>query len=114
MITALAFVMAAAAGALARAEAGRRWNRPEGFPLGTLIVNVTGSFLLGLLADTAPPLLTVAGVGALGAYTTFSSFARDTVALAEGRQLVLAGTYVAGSLAAGVAAAAIGIVLAGG
>lgn len=48
MITAAAFVVAAAAGALARAEAGRRWNQHGGLAVSTLIVNVTGSFLLGL------------------------------------------------------------------
>src|SRR5690606_32454433 len=73
----------AAVGGLAGAEAGRRWNRPGGFPHGTLAVNVTGSFALGLLVDATPPFATVVGVGALGAYTTFPSFARDAVALAE-------------------------------
>ena len=75
MITAAAFVATAIAGALARAEAGRRWNRHDGFAVGTLIVNVTGSFMLGLLSDMAPLTLTVLGVGGLGAFTTFSSFA---------------------------------------
>ena len=67
--------------ALARAEAGRRWNRHDGLAVGTLIVNVTGSFLLGLLSNATPTTMTVVGVGGLGAYTTFSSFARDAVAL---------------------------------
>ena len=52
MITAAAFVAAAVAGALARAEAGRRWNRHNGLAVGTLLVNITGSFLLGC----CPPL----------------------------------------------------------
>jgi fluoride exporter len=112
VITAVAFVAAAAAGSLARAEAGRRWNRHDGFAGGTLIVNVTGAFLLGLIADIAPPMLTVLAVGGLGAYTTFSSFARDAVALAEQRRLGLAATYVAGTLVAGVAAAALGVAFA--
>lgn len=83
MITAVAFAVAAAVGALARAEAGRRWNRHEGLAVGTVVVNTTGSFLLGLLSELTPPALTILGVGGLGAYTTFSSFARDVVALAE-------------------------------
>jgi len=112
VISAVAFVVAAALGTLARAEAGRRWNRAEGFPVGTLVVNVTGSFLLGLLSGVAPPLITVLGVGGLGAYTTFSSFARDTVALIEIRRLALAGAYVAASCCAGIAAAALGIAVA--
>lgn len=109
MITALAFVVAAATGALARAEAGRRWNRHDGFAVGTLVVNVTGSFLLGLLWETAPPVLTVVGIGGIGAYTTLSSFGRDAVALAERRLLVSACVYVAVTCVLGFTAAAVGM-----
>ncbi len=111
MITAVAFVAAAAAGALARAEAGRRWNRHDGFAFGTLIVNVTGSFLLGMLSHAAPATVTVVGVGGLGAYTTFSSFARDAVALAERRQVVTAAMYVATTCVLGIAAAWAGVLI---
>lgn len=113
MITAVAFVAAAAAGALARAEAGRRWTRRDGFALGTLVVNVTGSFLLGLMSEMTQPALTILGVGGLGAYTTFSSFARDAVALAEQDRLRLSVLYVAASCALGVGAAALGVAIAG-
>ena len=112
MITAVAFVLAAAVGALARAEAGRRWNRHGGFPLGTLTVNVTGSLMLGLLSKVAPPALTVLGVAGLGAYTTFSSFARDAVALAETKQVMLASVYVTATCLVGIGAAAVGVALA--
>lgn len=112
MITAFAFVAAAAVGALARAEAGRRWNRHDGFAVGTLIVNVTGAFLLGLLSELAPPALTIVGVGGLGAYTTFSSFARDTVALVEEDRVGLAALYVGASCALGIAAASTGVAIA--
>jgi len=113
VITVLTFVVVAGAGAVARAEAGRRWNQPEGLAVGTLIVNVTGSFLLGLLVDTAPPAITVLGVAGLGTYTTFSSFARDSVALIEQKRIALAAAYVGATLALGVAAAAIGVAFAG-
>jgi CrcB protein len=109
VITVVAFVAAAATGALARAEAGRRWNQPAGFPTGTLIVNVTGAFLLGLLADVAPPVITVIGTGGLGAYTTFSSFGRDAVALVEDERAGLAVAYVALTCLLGIGAAALGI-----
>jgi CrcB protein len=112
VITAAAFVLAAAAGAIARAEMGRRWNRHDGFPLGTLIVNITGSFLLGVLAGTAPPMLTVLGVGGLGSYTTFSSFARDAAALGATRRSALAGLYVVTTCAFGIGAAAAGVAIA--
>lgn len=114
MITAAAFVIAAAAGALARAEAGRRWNRYQGPAVGTLAVNVTGSFLLGLLWNVAPPALTIVGVGGLGALTTFSSFARDVVALSERRKLGTAFVYVGASCVLGTGGAALGIALVGG
>ena len=112
MITALAFVAAAAVGALARAEAGRRWNRHEGLAIGTLAVKVSGSFLLGLLANVAPPMLTVLGVGGLGAYTTFSSFGHDVVALVERRHILRAALYIVLSCGLGLGAAALGLTLA--
>ena len=114
MITALLFVIAAALGAIARAEAGHRWNRHDGFPYGTLVVNITGSLLLGLLANATSPLITVVGVGGLGTYTTFSSFARDAVALTETRRLRSALVYIAASTCGAIAAAALGIALVGG
>lgn len=113
MITAVVFALAAGAGALVRAEASRRWNRPHRFPAGTLAVNVSGSFLLGCLSTTAPPAVTVLGVGGLGAFTTFSSFARDTVALAEEGKAPVALAYVGASVVLGIAAAAAGVALTG-
>ena len=112
MITVVAFVAAAVAGALARAEAGRRWNRHNGLAVGTLIVNVTGSFLLGLLSDAAPLTVTVLGVGGLGAFTTFSSFARDAAALAQLRQVKAAAFYVSATCVLGLAAASTGVAIA--
>jgi CrcB protein len=111
VITAVAFVLAAAVGSLGRAEAGRRWNRHDGVAYGTLLVNVSGAFALGLLSDVAPPLVTVIGVGGLGAYTTFSSFARDVVALVEGRHILAAAAYVVTTCVAGIGAAAAGVAL---
>ena len=81
-MTALLFVLAAGAGAslryatnLAVAGAGRPgW-------LGTLAVNVVGSFVLGALVGSDLPhaVVTVVGTGACGALTTFSTFALDAV-----------------------------------
>jgi CrcB protein len=112
MITAIAFAVAAAAGALARAEAGRRWNHPGGLAAGTIIVNATGSLLLGLMSGWTGSAFTVLGVGALGAFTTFSGFARDIVAALELRRVALAAGYMAATLAIGILAASAGIALA--
>ena len=111
MITAAAFVVLAAAGALLRALAGRHLNRRA--PLGTLLVNASGSFALGLLAGSgvSPPVVTALGTGGLGAYTTFSSFARDAVALVEEGRTGWAAAYVAGTAAGTVAAAWAGLLL---
>ncbi|MGH9290359.1 MAG: fluoride efflux transporter FluC [Acidimicrobiales bacterium] len=111
MITAIAFAFAAAAGALARAEASRRWNRPAGLAAGTLVVNAVGSFLLGLMSEWTGPSVTVLGVGAVGAFTTFSSFARDVVAALELRRRLLAVGYTTATLTMGVLAAAVGVAL---
>jgi CrcB protein len=110
VITAAGFVSLAALGAVLRALAGHRLNR--GLPLGTLVVNVTGSFALGVLHGAAPPVVTAVGTGGLGAYTTFSSFARDAVALVEERRPLAAAAYVLGTCALTVAAAWAGLVLA--
>ena len=87
----------------------------NGFPVSTLLINVVGSFLIGLFARLfeAPDhnqLLRVAlTVGLCGGFTTFSSFSAETLALAgEGRVAAAAG-YVALSLAAGLGAAALGL-----
>ena len=114
MVTAVAFALLAAAGALTRAAATGRWNRPGSLPAGTLAVNVTGCLLLGALrgADLAPPAVTVLGTGMVGAFTTFSGFAADTVGLATSGRRARAGAYVALSLVAGLLAAALGDALA--
>lgn len=109
MTVAAAFVVAAAIGALARAEAGRRWNRHDGVPWGTLMVNVAGSFLLGLLHDSGPGFVTVLGVGAIGAFTTYSSFARDVAALLELRRALLAVAYAVATCAGGLVVASIAL-----
>jgi CrcB protein len=100
---ALAFVVAAAAGALARAAIGHLLNRR--FPWGTLSINVSGSFMLGLLAHASSFLATVVGTGLLGAYTTFSSFARDIGGLWERDARTAAAVYAVATLIVGVAAA---------
>lgn len=64
--------------------------------------------MLGLLHEVMPPTMTVLGVAGLGAYTTFSSFARDAIALAETNKVTLAVAYVALSCL-GIGAAAVGV-----
>ena len=87
------------------------------FPYGTFVVNATGSFLISLfltaVADHvgAEARLFVA-TGFLGAYTTFSTFAYETIDLARRAEVRAALSNALGSTAVGVAGAALGILLA--
>ena len=110
MILALLFAGLAVAGTVARAVAAARLNAPP-FPSGTLLVNVTGSFFLGLLAEASPEAVTVLGIAGLGSYTTFSTFAYEGVVMAEEGRGVYAVGYVVLTVVAGVGAAALGISL---
>ena len=90
-----------------------------GFPWGTLIVNVTGSFAIGVIAELAqsralgitPWMRLFIAVGVLGGYTTFSTFALDTLTLVGERAPWVALAYGAGSVLLGLAAAAAGVTL---
>jgi len=82
------------------------------FPWGTFVVNVVGSFLLGLLAGGARhasgPVLALAGTGFCGALTTYSTFGYETVRLFQDGAKPLAVLNALGSVAAGLAAALLG------
>jgi fluoride exporter len=79
-------------------------------PLGVLVVNVSGSLLLGLLSGLAVggTLLVLAGTATLGSYTTFSTWMFETQRLAEGSRARAALANVLVSLLLGLAAVALG------
>ena len=119
----MAYLMAALGGALG---ALARWgvqlaapHSPAAWPWATLVVNLTGCLLIGILLAVLPAhfpevawLRPFLAVGVLGGYTTWSTFAVDTVHLtAAGRPLVAAG-YVVVSVAGGVAAVVAGLAVA--
>ncbi len=92
-----------AAGSLARHAAGLAAARlfGGGFPWGTLFVNVTGSFLIGLGFEliarrfgASEPLRLLLLTGVLGGYTTFAAFSLDAILLYERGAVVWALTYV--------------------
>lgn len=80
-----------------------------GFPWGTLIVNLLGGLLMGILAGIVisdgpvdRPLWLLLGVGVLGGFTTFSAFSLDVFAMLERNELAIAGAYVTASVAGSV------------
>ena len=107
----LVVAVAGAAGAATRYGIGRAFG-PRTFPWATLVINVTGSFLLGVVLGVAvarewsPTWVAALGTGFLGAYTTFSTFSFETFDLARHDRIGVAATYVALSMACGIAAAA--------
>ena len=80
------------------------------FPLGTLVVNVAGSLVLGLLhgLGTTGDTILLLGTALLGSFTTFSTWMLETESLREGREGGMAAANVAVSLALGLAAVALG------
>jgi CrcB protein len=87
---------------------GARVRRP--FPFGTLAINLSGSFLLGLLTglDLTPDSLLIAGTATIGSYTTFSTWMLESQRLAEDGDARGAAVNLLFSLVVGVAAAALG------
>jgi fluoride exporter len=79
----------------------------ETFPWGTIVVNVVGSLLIGLIATLAGPdgrlligttMRQFMMLGLLGGFTTFSSFSLQTLALAQNGEWLQAGTNIVGSV----------------
>jgi CrcB protein len=113
--------LAGAIGALARfgVHAAVQSRTASRFPYGTVVVNLTGSFALGLLVGLVTyqgldaDVRVVIGTGFLGAYTTFSSYSYDTLGLAESGETRAALVNAVGSVVVGLLAAGAGFVLAG-
>ena len=107
----LAIGFAGALGALARyfVSLACRSLFPMSFPVGTLLINLSGSFILGLFLGFAYNRVSVGdttrlaiAVGFVGAYTTFSTFMYETDVLLQEGQVYKAGAYVLVSLALGL------------
>jgi fluoride exporter len=88
---------------------------PLTFPVGTLAVNLSGTFILGLLTGLAltGDALVLAGGAAIGSYTTFSTWMLETHSLAEDRRRAAAAANVLVSVAMGLGAVALGRALGG-
>ncbi|WP_051684449.1 fluoride efflux transporter CrcB [Blastococcus sp. URHD0036] len=116
------YLLAAVGGALG---ALARWGvaaalptSPGSWPTATLLVNLTGCLLLGVLLGAVfarfpahPWLRPLLGTGVLGGYTTYSTFAVDVVRLVDDGAAGLAVGYAVASVAGGILAAAAGVSL---
>lgn len=120
LVVYLLIALGGGAGGLARwAVAAALPTPPGAFPWSTLLINTTGSLLLGVLAgflltrgSAERYLRPFLGVGVLGGFTTFSTYATETRALLAAGHYPTAMSYALGSLAAGLAAASLGVRLA--
>ncbi|GAB6152718.1 fluoride efflux transporter CrcB [Desulfosporosinus burensis] len=117
----LVIAVGGALGALSRYALGiwisNKWD--QGFPLHTFLINITGAFLLGFLHILFIERLNVnplwrlgIGVGFLGAFTTFSTFGYEVIALLEGGSFMTAGLYTLLSIVVGFTGVALGVGLA--
>lgn len=112
----LGVAIGGAAGSVLRYVLGIAVTRAAapGFPWATLLINVTGAFLLGLFfrSMTGPgssnALRTALTVGFCGGYTTFSAFSYETLLFVEQGSWARAGVYTLASVALGLAAVAAG------
>ncbi|MDN3477725.1 CrcB family protein [Curtobacterium sp. APC 4022] len=119
-MSAVVFLGVAAAGGLGAAlrfllDGAVNRGREFRIPVGTLTINVTGSFLLGVVTGAAGHLgvvsVAVLGTGLLGGYTTFSTASFETVRLARSGRTTAAAVNGLGMLVVSVAAAAAGVAI---
>ncbi len=109
-------------GSLARYALAATTPQPAGWPLGTLLVNVTGAFALGALLEVlgrrgpetprTQQLRLALGTGVLGGYTTFSALALEIERLLAAGRTGLALVYALSTMVGGLAAAGAGVAVA--
>jgi CrcB protein len=107
-------------GAIARFTLGSYIGNRMGsrFPYGTLVINISGSFLIGFIlamlaqrSAASPNWRYLIPIGFIGAYTTFSTFEYETLRTAQDGQILVAFANVALSVIAGFAAVWVGVVV---
>ncbi len=87
------------------------------FPFGTLIINLTGAFLIGVLFALVGHKIistseqTILATGFLGGYTTFSTMSWESIQLARSGRTISSMLYLGGSLALGLVCAALGLLV---
>lgn len=120
-MTTVWIAIAGSAGAMARfvLDGAIKHRRTSQFPSATLMINATGSFLLGVVTGVvlfhgaARDLELIVGVGFCGGYTTFSTASFETVRLIQNRHYTAAAANAFGSLLITLGAGGAGLALAG-
>ena len=120
-MTALWISLAGGGGAITRyvVDSSIRLRRAGDFPVGTMVINVSGSLILGVLVGlviahgASDSLRTIAGVGFCGGYTTFSAASLESVRLAQQQRWLEFLAYTAGSLLLALLAAGAGLWITG-
>lgn len=117
----LAVALGAALGGVLRYTIGQLFAQRfgPGIPYGTFAINITGSFLIGVVAELAatrasaitPLARLFVMTGVLGGYTTFSTFSLDALTLIADGAFAIAAAYIGSSVALGVLGAYAGAVL---
>jgi fluoride exporter len=107
-------------GALSRYGIGEWFQPNNGFPLGTLLINLIGCFFLGwfltfttIMKNLKPDLTLLIGTGFIGSFTTFSTFSVETILLFQNGQTAYAALYILISIIFGILMAYFGVKLAG-
>lgn len=115
----LAVALGGALGSLLRyVVAGAIQSPANPFPLGILIVNITGGFIMGVIVEltalklqVSPELRAFLTVGILGGYTTFSTFSLDSVMLIQRGDYAGAVLYIGASVVLSISAVVFGVAL---
>jgi fluoride exporter len=114
-MTVILIVMGGFIGAICRFAVGCYFKRssPTSLPFSTLMINLSGSFLLGLIIgwNIQGPMYSLLGVGFMGSFTTFSTFKLEAFQLGENRKGLLFYTYIATTYVGGIFLAYLGISL---
>ena len=118
----LSVALGSAVGGVARVVLGNAVQTRAGgaFPMGTFVVNVTGSLLLGFLMrytlaapSVSPEMRAMLTTGLCGGYTTFSTFSYETLTLIEAGDYRRASLYAALSVVLAIVATLVGVSIAG-
>lgn len=93
----------------------QKWTQSVDFPYGTLVVNLAGCLMIGMLTRLdefrsimTPEMRYLILIGLLGAFTTYSTFSNETINLVNDRRFLYAGVYVGAHILFGLGAVLVG------